>query len=165
MSLWSASESNSPQLTRMDSTLSLKCLLLVAIVCCWTREATAGRSVSPTSTPTTAAPTDPTLSECVVSPSGKVQLTAEMFGAPGRRGPAGPPGGPKGDPGVPGPQGFPGPPGATGVQGPQGKVGKRGRRGEVGELGEPEHGGKPGFPGVPGLLVENPASMGLWGTG
>ena len=157
------SQSNSPQMSRMDSTLSLKCLLLVAIVCCWTREATADTSVYvyPTSTPTTsssatagrrvspitAAPTDPTLSECVVSSSGKVQLTAEIFGIPGPRGPAGPPGGPKGDPGVPGPQGFPGPPGATGVQGPQGKVGKRGRRGEVGEPGRP---GDIGFRGAPG---------------
>ena len=154
MSLWSASESNSPQLTRMDSTLSLKCLLLVAIVCCWTREATAGRSVSPTSTPTTAAPTDPTLSECVVSPSGKVQLTAEIFGAPGPRGPAGPPGGQKGDPGVPGPVGVPGAPGATGVQGSQGKAGKRGRRGQVGEPGVPGRPGDIGFPGAPGANGE-----------
>ena len=154
MSLWSASESNSPQLTRMDSTLSLKCLLLVAIVCCWTREATAGRSVSPTSTPTTAAPTDPTLSECVVSPSGKVQLTAEIFGAPGPRGPAGPPGGQKGDPGVPGPVGVPGAPGATGAQGPQGKTGKRGRNGEVGGPGEPGRPGDIGFPGAPGANGE-----------
>ena len=155
-------------MSRMDSTFLLKCLLLVAIVCCWIREATAGgsvsatsiptasssttagRSVSPISSPTTAAPTDPTISECVVSPSGKVQLTAEIFGAPGPRGPPGPPGGPRGDPGVPGPPGFPGPPGATGAPGPPGKVGKRGRRGQVGESGVPGRPGAIGFPGPPG---------------
>ena len=146
-------------MSRMDSTLSLKCLLLVAIVCCWTREATAGgspttttagRSVSTTSPHTVSPDPPPTISDCVVSPSGKVQLTAEIFGIPGPRGPAGPPGGPKGDPGVPGPQGFPGPPGATGVQGPQGKAGKRGRRGEVGEPGVPGRPGDIGFQGVPG---------------
>ncbi len=139
----------------MDSTFLLKCLLLVAIVCCWTREATAGGSVSttsipPTATTSTAAPTDTTISECVVSPSGKVQLTAEIFGAPGPRGPPGPPGGPRGDRGVPGPPGFPGPPGATGVQGPQGKAGKRGRRGLVGEPGVPGRAGEIGFPGARG---------------
>ena len=150
MSLWSAPESNSPQMSRMDSTLPPKCLLLVAIVCCWTREATAGRSVSATSIPTTAAPADTTISECVVSPSGKVQLTAEIFGALGPRGPPGPPGGPRGDPGVPGPVGVPGARGETGAPGPPGKVGKRGRRGQVGESGVPGRPGEISFPGAPG---------------
>ena len=139
-------------MSRMDSTFLLKCLLLVAIVCCWTREATAGRMASTTSPNTTAVSPDPppTISECVVSSSGKVQLTAEIFGVPGPRGPAGPPGGPKGDPGVPGPVGVPGAPGATGVQGPQGKAGKRGRRGQVGEPGVPGRPGDIGFPGARG---------------
>ena len=159
------SESNSPQLARMDSTLPLKCLLLVAVVCCWTREATAGVPLgvsssttfptpSPTTTPTTSPTTTPTtpgspsppvnISECVVSPSGKVQLTAKIFGAPGPRGPAGPPGGQKGEPGDPGPYGVPGAPGETGAQGRQGNPGRRGKKGARGESGEP------GFPGPPG---------------
>ena len=123
---------------------SLKCLLLVAVVCCWTREATVGVPLGvPTST-TSPTPSPANISECVVSPSGKVQLTAEIFGAPGPRGPAGPPGGQKGEPGYPGQDGIPGAPGETGAPGPQGKPGKRGRRGAGGETGAP------GFPGLPG---------------
>ena len=139
------SESNSPQLARMDSTLPLKCLLLVAVVCCWTREATAGGPTGvPTSTTPTPSPLSPAISECVITSSGKVQLTAEIFGAPGQRGPPGPPGGQKGEPGYSGPDGAPGAPGETGATGPKGSPGKRGKRGARGESGEP------GFPGPPG---------------
>ena len=139
----------------MDSTLPLKCLLLVAVVCCWTREATAGgRPISTVtappnlpSPPTTPGSPSPAISECIVSPSGKVQLTAEIFGVPGPRGPAGSPGGQKGELGEPGLQGLPGAPGEPGATGLQGNPGKRGRRGAVGERGEP---GAPGDPGLPG---------------
>ena len=131
----------------------------MAIACCWTREASAGATVTTsittpttiTSSPTpTTAPSSPpptTISECVVSQSGKVQLTAEIFGAPGPRGPAGPPGGPKGDTGEPGQPGYPGAAGKNGAPGPQGSAGKRGRRGQAGEPGDR---GAPGLMGAPG---------------
>ena len=125
----------------MDSTLPLKCLLLVAVV----REATAGGPLSVPSSTTSPTPISPAnISECVVSPSGKVQLTAEIFGVPGPRGPAGSPGGQKGEPGQ---QGLPGAPGEPGVPGPQGNPGQRGRRGAAGKRGES---GAPGAIGAEG---------------
>ena len=135
---------------------SLKCLLLVAVVCCWTREATAGGCPISTVTippnlpspPTTPGPPSPAISECVISPSGKVQLTAEIFGAPGPRGLVGSSAGQKGEPGDPGPEG------ASGAPGSKGRPGKRGRRGTGEETGAP------GFPGPPGVTgVEVPRGL------
>ena len=59
----------------MNSTLPLKCLLLlVAIVCCWTREDTAH-------------PGNDT--QCIASPAGKIEFSAEILGVLGPEGPQG----------------------------------------------------------------------------
>ena len=127
----------------MLSTSLLKLLLLVAVACSWARAGSAQPGPPP------APPAN--ISECVVSPNGKVQLMAEIFGVPGPRGPPGPPGGPKGEPGVPGPDGIPGLPGEIGPPGAQGRAGRRGRRGEVGDRGPPGEVGPPGGRGVNGV--------------
>ena len=100
----------------MDCTLPLKCLLLlVAIVCCWTREDTAH-------------PGNDT--HCFASPAGKIEFSAEILGVPGPEGPQGEKG-EKGHIGMPGPKGDSGPPGKKGDLGDAGPTGPQGEKGVI----------------------------------
>ena len=92
----------------MDSTLPLKCLHLVAIVCCWTREDTAH-------------PGNDT--QCIASPAGKIEFSAEILGVP--------------DP--EGPQGAKGEKGRIGVPGMKGEIGLQGEKGTSVTLGQQVH--------------------------
>ena len=141
----------SPQLTRMDSTLPLKCLLLVAIACCWIREAGA----QPGNT-----------TQCFASPAGKIEFSAEILGVPG-------PEGPKGERGETGGVGKPGPRGAIGLQGKQGDLGdvgptgpkgEKGVRGKAGQKGDTGRRGLPGPPGEPGEHGHQGLPLGLFPT-
>ena len=108
----------------MDSTLPLKCLLLlVAIVCCWTREAT-GHPGNDT--------------WCIGSPAEKIAFIAEVLGVPGPEGPQGEKG-EKGGIGVPGPKGESGPPGKKGDLGDAGPEGPQGKKGDLVFLGLMAH--------------------------
>ena len=123
----------------MDSTLPLKCLLLVVVVCCWARQVTAD-------------PANGT--QCIASPAGKVEFSAEILGVPGLQGPKGEKG-EEGGIGLPGPSGESGPQGekgdhgGVGPTGPQGGEGVRGQKGQKGNTGRQ---GQPGPPGVQGGL-------------
>ena len=126
------------ELTRMDSTLPLKCLL-VAIVCCWTREATAH-------------PGNDT--QCIASPAGKIEFSAEILGFPGPKGPQGEKG-EKGRIGMPGPKGGSGPPGTKGDLREGGREGLTRSRGAHWSPGTPwssgssRSTGRRGSPGSP----------------
>ena len=118
---------------------SLKCLVLVAVVCCWTREATADPGNG---------------TQCIASPAGKVEFSAEILGVPGLQGPKGEKGeegfiGLPGSTGASGPQGEKGDVGDAGLIGPQGEKGVRGQKGQKGNTGRQ---GQPGPPGVQGGL-------------
>ena len=125
----------------MDSTLPLRCLLLVAIACCWTREA----SAQPGNT-----------TQCFASPAGKITFSAEILGVPGPEGPKGERGetggvgepGPRGAIGRQGQKGDVGDAGPTGPKGEKGMRGKAGRKGNIGRQGQP---GPPGVQGSPGV--------------
>ena len=118
----------------MDSTFPLKCLLLVAIVSCWTREATAHPSND---------------TQCFASPAGKIEFSAEILGVPGPEGPQGEKG-EKGHIGMPGPKGDSGPPGKKGDLGDAGPTGPQGEKGEAGQKGQK---GNTGSQGSVDLLV------------
>ena len=149
----------------MDSTLPLKCLLLlVAIVCCWTREATAH-------------PGNDT--QCFASPAEKIAFIAEVLGIPGPEGPQGKKGdlgdagptGPQGEKGengrigLPGPKGDSGPPGKKGDLGDAGPTGQQGEKGEAGQKGQKGDTGRQGSVGPPGVQGEpgQPGDQGLRG--
>ena len=120
----------------MNSTLPLKCLLLlVAIVCCWTREDTAH-------------PGNDT--QCIASPAGKIEFRAEILGVPGPEGPQGEKG-EKGRIGMPGPKGDSGPPGKKGDLGDAGPTGPQGEKGEAGQKGQKGNTGRQGSVGPPGV--------------
>ena len=124
----------------MDSTLPLKCLLLVNVVCCWTREATAHGPGNGT--------------QCIATPAGKVEFSAEILGVPG-------PDGPKGEKGEEGGIGLPGPKGASGLQGKKGDVGDVGPIGPQGEKGVRGQKGQKGNTGRQGVAGPDGVQGGL----
>ena len=131
----------------MDSTLPLRCLLLVAIACCWTREA----SAQPGNT-----------TECFASPAGKITFSAEILGVPGPEGPKGERG-ETGGVGEPGPRGAIGPKGKQGDLGDVGPTGPQGEKGMRGKAGQKGDTGRRGLPGPPGVQGEQgpPGHQGL----
>ena len=108
------------------------------------------------------------VSDCVISPAGRVTL--DVVGVPGPEGPKGDQGGigiqgEKGDsgekgmkgargyPGERGPVGVPGHPGLTGEQGHTGDRGQKGQKGEIGAIGQSGLPGAIGPRGYPGDTV------------
>ena len=97
--------------------------------------------------------------ECFSSPTGELEFTARIRGAPGPEGPKGEQGekgsigprGPKGDTGLQGKKGDRGNTGLMGLQGEYGKDGSKGQKGNKGQKGSRGAQGVQGPPGVPGL--------------